>query len=291
MIYLAESGSTKCDAVILDNEGQEISRFKHMGFNPYFHSSQLISRELSMVREVNLYADKITAVYFYGAGCSSQSLNAIVEEGLASVFKNAKISVDHDLLACVYSTLEEEGPCVSCILGTGSNSVYYDGKKVNEEVPALGYVLGDEGSASQIGKKLISNFLYKTMPLDLSEDFAKTFDSTKDTIISNVYSRPNANVYLGRFAPFADKHKNNPFVKDLVYQGFKEFIDIHVLCYKNIHNLPIHFVGSIAYHFRDLLKSALCDANLKLGKIVQKPIDGLIQYHIKHIFTNSSSLK
>ncbi len=279
MILIAESGSTKCDAVFLDDSGKEISRFRMMGFNPYFHTSPFISENALLVDEIMKYKDQTTHVFFYGAGCSSQRLNLVISEGLSPVFPNAKIMVDHDLKACAYSTYDGE-PSISCILGTGSNSVYFDGHDIAEEVPALAFILGDEGSASYIGKKLISGFLYKKMPQDLADDFFNTYKLTKDIVIDKVYAQDHANVFLGSLAPFAHKNIKNPFVYEIVAEGFRKFLETHVLCFPQAKNVEVNFVGSIAYHFQDVLVDLLKSMDLKLGRIIRRPLDGLINYHL-----------
>lgn len=288
MILIAESGSTKCDAVFLDNTGKELSRFRMMGFNPYFHSVEFISEQALLVEEIAKYRIETTHIFFYGAGCSSPGLNKIISTGLEPVFPNAEILVDHDLKACAYSTYIGD-PSINCILGTGSNSVYFDGSNVSEEVPSLAFILGDEGSASFIGKKLISSFLYKKMPKDLADDFFNTYGLTKDAVIDRVYAKPNANVFLGSLAPFAHKHINKPFIYNIVSDGFRQFIEIHVLCFPQAKNVSVNFVGSVAYHFQVVLEELMNDMGLKMGQIIRRPLDGLINYHLTQL-PNSKQL-
>lgn len=290
MIYLAESGSTKCDALFLTNEGEEVVRIKTMGFNPYFHSAQLIHRELSKVPEVKKYADQVDHVFFYGAGCSAPQLNAIVEKGLSKVYKNAQVRVDHDLVAAGYATYSGE-PAITCILGTGSNSVFFDGENSREEVPALAFILGDEGSASYFGKRIVADYLYKKMPQEAREDFYNTYHLSKDDIIDRVYNKPGANVFLADFAPFVTGHIDSPYFQEIVHQGFRAFIDTHVLCFPEAPKVPIHFVGSVAYHLSDILMAEIDWAGLRAGNIVQKPLEGLIEYHRKHLWPEASAYK
>lgn len=290
MIYLAESGSTKCDALFLTNEGEEVIRFKTMGFNPYFHSADLIHRELSKVPEVIEYADQVDHVFFYGAGCSAPRLNAIVEDGLSQVFQSAQVRVNHDLVAAGYATYSGE-PAITCILGTGSNSVFFDGENIREEVPALAFILGDEGSASYFGKRVVADYLYKKMPAAAREDFYHTYQLTKDNIIDRVYNKPGANVFLANFAPFVSRHIDSPYFQEMVHQGFRDFIETHVLCYPEADEVPVHFVGSVAYHLSDILMMEIDRAGLKAGNIVQKPLEGLIEYHRKHLWPEASAYK
>lgn len=282
MIFIAESGSTKCDAVFVKEDGSEVTRINTMGFNPFFHTSAFIQQELSTVAEINTYGSEVTRVFFYGAGCSSPALNKIVAKGLEKAFPNADILVDHDLKSCAYATYGGN-PAISCILGTGSNSVYYDGKTISEEVPALAYILGDEGSASYLGKKLLAAYLYKHLPQVIHDDFADTYNLSKDEILDSVYTKPNANVFLAGFAPFYSKHIDHPFMWEIVFTGFRNFLQTHALCYPNAREVELNFVGSIAYYFKDVLEAAVNHLDLRMGNIVQKPLDGLIKYHLEYI--------
>ena len=282
MILIAESGSTKCDWVALNPDGSEFKRFSTMGFNPYFHSAPFMHEELSGNGVVSTIHGSVDFVYFYGAGASSESLKDIIHDGLKRVFKNATINVDHDLVASAYSTYTGE-PAITCILGTGSNSCYFDGETVSDEVPALAYILGDEGSASFIGKRLVSDFLYKRLPEEMAVDFFDTYGLDKDEIVTSVYNKPNANVYLSSFSRFAGKHMEHPYVKTIVREGFVKFADIHIGCFAKATEVPVHFVGSVGAIFHEILKEVLEERGFRLGQIMRKPVDGLIKYHLKYL--------
>jgi N-acetylglucosamine kinase-like BadF-type ATPase len=161
--------------------------------------------------------------------------------------------------------------------------VYFDGNDISEKVPALAFILGDEGSASNIGKKLVASYLYKKMPEAARIDFYKTYGLDKDAIIDHVYTKPHANVFLASLAPFAKKHIEDPFFFNLVREGFLSFLEIHVQCFPESKNVPVHFVGSVAYHFREVLACAMDELKLKMGRMIQKPLDGLLGYHIQHL--------
>ncbi len=282
MILIGESGSTKCDWVVLKSNGTEHKRFSTMGFNPYFHSASFINEELSENEMVKTIYNQVKYVYFYGAGASSESLKDIVKDGLQRVLPNADVNVDHDLVASAYSTYTGE-PAITCIIGTGSNSCFFDGTELSEEVPALGYILGDEGSASFIGKRLVSDFLYKKLPAEIAEDFFKTYRLDKDEIITSVYNKPNANVSLASFSRFAGKHIEHPYVKQIVREGFVKFTDIHIACFDNCKTVPVHFVGSVGAIFHEILEKVLEERGMHIGQIVRKPLDGLIKYHLEHL--------
>lgn len=276
MILVADSGSTKSDWVVID--GTNKFYYNTMGLNPFFHNEDVVFNALRENEELYNLRDRISVLYFYGAGCSSDKLKSIIFAGLKRVFSNANIIVDHDLNACAYATYEGE-PSISCIIGTGSNSCYFDGNSVHEVIPALGYVLGDEGSGTYFGKKLLSNYLYDRLPKQIHTAFYEETGLTKDDIISKVYMHEGANVFLASFMKFIVKHAQDPYIKNMIFEGFKHFIDIHVLCYPNGKDVKVHFVGSIAALFHEELQNACKFHGVQLGKTIQKPIDGLVQYH------------
>lgn len=285
MILIGESGSTKCDWVVLNNTtGEEVDSFTTMGFNPYFHSAEFVYQQLGENDVAAEWQNIITKVYFYGAGCSTTPLKAIVKRGLTTFFQKAAVLVDHDLNAAAYATYDGE-PEVVCILGTGSNSCFFDGTDVTEEVPALAYVLGDEGSASWLGKKLLAAFLYKKLPLEIHQDFERTYGIGKDDIITAVYNKPHANVYLAGFSRFVGKHAQHPYFIDLVRAGFNEFAAVHICCYPQAVQgaAKVNFVGSVAFHFQTILEAVLQEKGLQFGRVIAKPADALVHYHIKYL--------
>lgn len=278
MILIADSGSTKCDWILIDGE-ETILECSSMGFNPYFHDEAIIASELSAKSELMKYAPQVETLFFYGAGCSSPDLNLVVEKALKSLFYAAQIFVDHDLNGAAMATYDGE-PEIACILGTGSNSCYFDGHQVSEAVPALAYILGDEGSGSYYGKQLLASYLYKQLPTELAEDFDATYGIGKDEIIENVYMKPNANVYLASFMRFFSQHRDHPWVQKRILAGMKHFLSIHVCCYDNFENITVNFVGSVAYYFEKPLRTAARSLGITVGRIVKKPIHGLARYHL-----------
>ena len=280
MIIIVESGSTKADWILLNGDGSECKRWNLMGFNPYFHSSATVEDALNSHHEIAQYAHDVEQVWFYGAGCSSDKLNAVIEKGLKRVFTRASIHVDHDLKAAAYATYAGQ-PHIACIIGTGSNSCFFDGQTIREEVPALAYVLGDEGSASYIGKRLVADFIYGRLPKALMADFSEQYDTDKTEILQHVYNQPHANVYLASFSTFAGQHTDDPYIQALVKSGFDQFIDIHVCCFPEaLAGAPVNFVGSVAKAFEPLLK-ACCEArNLNYGRTQAKPVNLLVDYHL-----------
>jgi N-acetylglucosamine kinase-like BadF-type ATPase len=282
MILIADSGSTKCDWVAIQKSGEEVLRTLTMGFNPYFHSQATISTAIKQNEQLSSLQNEVEAIYYYGAGCSSKELNHIVEVALRVSFPNAMVYVDHDLLGAAYAAYQGE-PNVTCILGTGSNSCLFDGESLTESVPALGFILGDEGSGSYFGKKLIAAHLYGNLPTDVNEDFKRIYGLTMQEIVTNVYVKPHANVYLASFVRFISGYKNLPFFKEMLHNGMKEFLATHVLCYPEAKDLKVNFVGSVAFHFNEAIHSAAQDLGLTIGEIIQRPVDELVNYHKKYI--------
>lgn len=282
MILLADSGSTKCDWLIMNEDFTEADRALTMGFNPYFHSEAVISTAIKQNEKLSAIKEKVSHIYYYGAGCSSEELNGIVKRALRERFPNAEILVDHDLLGAAYSTYDGN-PSITCILGTGSNSCYFDGENLISLTPGLGYILGDEGSGSFFGKKLITNYLYKSLPEEIYEDFKKRYELTEAIVVENVYVKPNANVYLASFVRYLSDWKDHPYIKKMLHEGMVEFITAHVLCFKEARDVEINVVGSVGYHFQESFKSALKQLGLKEGKFIQKPLDGLVNFHKSNI--------
>jgi len=278
MILVADSGSSKTDWMgYLD--GETIS-FNTSGINPYFLSEQDIIKLISKNEIIAPYTNSVKEIYFFGAGCSSPDKHEVISNGLSSVFPNAFIAVDHDLLGSVYATCgDTEG--LNCILGTGSNICYFDGKKIHAGHHGLGYVLGDEGSGTFFGKKVLLSYLYKKMPDDLSIEFKKMFPTEKDQVITNVYQKPFPNIYLASFSRFMASHSAHPFIQDILKTGFQEFVNSNIKDYPNYKSLPCHFVGSIAYYYQDVLRLVLEENGIKVGKILQKPIEDLFSFILK----------
>ncbi len=288
MILVIDSGSTKSDWVFVESDGNWIDSYKTIGFNPFFHSSEFIETEIRKNKSLEGISQKVSEIYYYGAGCSSPYFNGIVKEALLRVFPKASISVDHDLTAAAYATYTGS-PGIACILGTGSNSCLFDGNSIYEEVPALGYILGDEGSGSYFGKKLLTSFLYKQLPQPISDDLIREFNLTKAEIFNKVYQTPHANVYLASFTRFIAKYKADPFIKEMLHQGMKDFLRVHVCGFKNFENIKAHFVGSIAFYFDESLHSAAQELGVNMGSIIKSPIQNLLQYHIKYVFNKEGN--
>ncbi|MFV0238211.1 MAG: BadF/BadG/BcrA/BcrD ATPase family protein [Flavobacteriales bacterium] len=290
MIAIVDSGSTKSDWIILEKEGEEVFRTKTMGFNPYFLNSKDIIKELKNNESLMEIVDNLTHIFFYGAGCSAPHLNKIVEDALKATFSKAEIIVDHDLLGAAYAAYNGK-PAVVCILGTGSNSCYFDGNTLREETPSLAFILGDEGSGNNLGKRLLQAYFLKKMPKHLSRAFDERYGITINDLNENVYKSKFANKYLATFSRFVADHKYEPFIQKLVYESLREFFINQVLPYPEARNSEINFIGSVAYYYEETLKSVAAEFHLNIGVVVRKPIDSLVQYHKLYILPDLNQVK
>lgn len=276
MILIADSGSTKCDWVVVDKG--EKTYTKTIGFNPFFHSAEYIRNRILEDQVLSDMATRVTEIYYYGAGCSSPMRNSIVEDALTFCFPNAhNINVKEDILGAAIATSGDSSGIV-CILGTGSNSCYYDGNNIDEEYPALGYILGDEGSGAYIGKKLLTKYLYKSLPSDLHEAF-EGLGLTEQELIFKVYNQPHANVFLASLMKFMAPYEKHPYIQNLVYESFKEFAEVHIKCFSNYKDTPVSFLGSIAYFFQDQLNLVAKEFGFSIGMVLRQPIHRLSEYH------------
>lgn len=273
---IADSGSTKAEWCLLDGKKRKL--FLTQGLSPYFLSSEQI--EYIIVHELKTKMRNINPaeVYFYGTGCSNTDNVKIVKKAIERVFTNAKVVVDHDLMGAAKALCGKEKG-VACILGTGSNSCYYNGKRIVKNSPGLGYALGDEGSGAYLGKKVIQYYLYNTFDADLMDRFNAKFNTNSNEILDAVYKKPLPNRYLASYAIFLAENRGHFMIENIIEDGFNDFFFNHIYKYRESWTMPINFVGSIAYGFKDVLKD-MCNAyELQLGKVIKKPMDGLIKFH------------
>ncbi|MDN3550777.1 BadF/BadG/BcrA/BcrD ATPase family protein [Mucilaginibacter aquaedulcis] len=280
MILVADSGSSKTDWLLTTPQQESIS-FKTTGLNPYFLTEKEIAKVIQdQVPEMVAYANDITEIYFFGAGCSSPDRHEIVSNAISQLFNKAFISVDSDLLGCAYATCgHEKGLC--CVMGTGSNISFFDGENIHDGQHGLGFVLGDEGAGTWFGKALITDFLYGNMPADISEKFDKEYGINKEIVIKNVYQKPNANTYLATFSKFVSEIKTTPYGQALLEKGLLEFIESNIKSYPEYHRYKCHFVGSIAYFFAEELTELCHKQGVKTGKIIKQPINDLMAFILK----------
>lgn len=282
MIIIADSGSTKCDWVVINKEGNEVLRSRTIGLSPYFVTSEQIEKELAKNFELLQISSKITHVFFYGAGCSSNELKNIIRKGIKPIFPTAEVNIEHDLLGAAYAAYNGK-PSIVCILGTGSNSCYFDGKKLREETPSLSYVLGDEGGGVDLGKRLIKSYFLKQMPQKLSDAFKERYDLTVADVNKSINMKPRPNTYLASYNRFILDHKNEVFIQKLIYDSLKSFFTNHITAYAEAPKSELNFIGSIAQYYKDILETVAAEFRLKVANIIHRPIDNLVQYHIKYV--------
>lgn len=278
MLLFTDGGSTKCDWVGLDNSKNVVFKTTTQGLNPTVLKSSEITQILNTSEALQKIKNKVKKVDFYGAGCSTKKAVSKLETILESFFLKANIQVKEDLYAAVYAVTTT--PAIVCILGTGANSCMFTGKTIKSPIPALGYLLMDDGSGNYIGKQLLRDYFFKNMPKVLRIKFEKQFNLSPQFIKEQLYNSPNPNAFLASFSKFVFEETGKAdYFKNLLTQGFSLFIKNHVLCFKKSNTLPIHFVGSIAYFGKDILLECLKNYNLQPGIIIQKPIEGLISYY------------
>lgn len=276
MILIADSGSTKTDWRLVD--GLNVTSISTIGFNPYHISSNQIYDELNSKEELKEISNSVSHIYFYGAGCSTTEKKEIISKALSSFFCNAKIEVEHDMLAAARATCGNEAG-ITAILGTGSNSCVYDGENIVENIPALGYILGDEGGGVDIGKALIKLYLNKELPENLINEFENEYSYRLNSILNSIYNKPLPNRFLAQFAKFVKKYENEPILDSFVKNSFRNFFDLTICKYLNHKEYKLYFVGSIGDVFQKQLYFVAEEKGLKIEKIIKTPIEELVSFH------------
>lgn len=278
MILIADCGSTKIDWCLIEN-GKVAKQVFTSGINALLMGEEQIRQTIAdeLVPEIKGY--EIGSVYYYGAGCLFDDICANVRRAIAANIPSAKtIEVDTDLLAAARA-LCGKNPGIACIMGTGSNSCYYDGVKIVDNVSPLGYILGDEGSGAVLGKLLVGDVLKNQLPAALCEKFLKKYDLDRQKIIEGVYKKPAANRFLASLSPFLIENIEEPAVHRLVLNAFKAFFVRNIENYEGYKTMPVSFVGSVAYYYRDVLEEAASSLGIKIGTVIKSPMEGLIKYH------------
>lgn len=275
-ILIAESGSTKTDWCLL--HGNTKRSFKTQGINPYF----LLENEILSIFENELKIDRnktaIDEIHFYGAGMNSSDKKKQIEKCLKIHFKIKNIHSYSDLVASARATCGHQKG-ISCILGTGSNSCYFDGKKMGFKTPALGFILGDEGGGTHLGKKILQYYLHDIFDKELKTKFESRYDFSKEIILENLYQKPLANRYLASFASFVFENRGHYMIENIAEDCLNDFFIHHLIRYPNIHKMPVHFSGSVAFFLKDIIKNLTEQYDIQLGVIIQKPMKGLIAFH------------
>ncbi len=289
MILIADSGSTKTHWCLLTASGQFSECFTD-GLNPFQQTPDAIKNSISsqLLPQISsfLWSGTVTAIYFYGAGCTPEK-SSLVEEAIKANFKKTStVEVYSDMVGAARGLLLKNSG-IACILGTGSNSCLYNGKEIVKNVPALGFILGDEGSGAVLGKRLVADLLKNQLSEELKEKFLKQYDLTQAIIIENVYRKAFPNRYLANLSRFCAENIDNQQIYNLVYDHFNQFVVRNLKQYYidehqqpiPYENLPVGFIGSIAFYYQEILRKVLQDNGLIVAQILQSPMDGLRAYH------------
>jgi len=279
MILIADSGSTKTDFVALDNNGKKLFSIETSGLNPeVLDKTEIISR-ISKKNAIQESKNRIEKLFFYSAGCGTSRMKNQLYSAFSQYFPNAKISVLEDTYAAVYSTNPTKEKAIIGILGTGSNCSYFDGKKLHQKVESLGYLAMDDASGNRFGRKLIRKYYFNRMPKHLAQLFSTQYDLDPDVIKENFYKKTRPNAYLASFTKFLIQHKSDPFCQKIIANEFESFVKNYIKQFDDYKKVSVHFTGSIAYFLKEELQETLDKHNIKLGNVLQKPMDGLIEYH------------
>jgi glucosamine kinase len=273
---IAESGSSKTDWRLLEEDGKIIS-FTTTGLNPFYQSIEEIDLVLgnSPLPEISPAIDKL---FFYGAGCLSGVAHEKMRAALGQLVAIEKVRVSDDLMAAARACLRNQAG-IACILGTGSNSCFYDGTDIIRQIPAMGFILGDEGSGAVMGRKLVNAYFKEDLPRDLKELFFSRYHLNLEDLLMRVYREPFPNRYLAGFTYFLAENQNHPWIYSFLKESLQEFIRKNVARYSDYRKYPVSFTGSVAGVFRNILEVILREEQITAGVIIEKPIDALVEYH------------
>ena len=275
MRLIADSGSTKVDwrAIHRDNSVQEITT---AGINPFFQTEEQIVYELRQNLQPQI-SSTVNEIHFYGAGVSSPEKIKVLQDCFRKIFPQARTSAYSDLLAAARALCGRKAG-IAAILGTGANSCFYNGNEIVDNVPACGFILGDEGSGAVLGKKFVSDFLKRQLPPELSKLASEKYDLSYNSVVERVYKQPFPNRYLATFSVFLNENKDNPYVINLLRTSFEEFFRRNIMHYDYKKN-SVNIVGSVAYHYSDIIADVAQGLKIKIGNIIKSPINGLVEYH------------
>ena len=282
MILIVDSGSTKCDWVSVDENGNQLlEKIRTKGLNPAILKEKKLFKIINKQTELKKHKDEVTHVYFYGAGCGTEKPRLQLKMVLESIFSKATVEVKEDTFAAVRATISEPNEAaVVCILGTGSNCSYYDGEELHQRVSSLGYTLMDDASGNYYGKQLIRDYYFNHMPENIKVSFAEKYNLDADFIKYNLYKQPNPNAYLASFAEFMFLNKESDYIKTLIKKGLKLFSKNMIFQFKDeLKSVPVHFAGSIAFFSENEIREVANELGYKVGNIVRRPIEGLVSYH------------
>jgi N-acetylglucosamine kinase-like BadF-type ATPase len=286
MILIVDSGSTKSDWIAIDSNGKQLlEKQRTKGLNPEILTEKKLKKTIYKNEVLKENSTTVSHVFFYGAGCGTDRGKEIVFNALTEVFPKATVKVDEDTMAAVYGTINHiNEAAVVCILGTGSNCSYYDGKKLHQRVQSLGYILMDDASGNYFGKQLIRDYYFKKMPENIKIAFETKFNLEADYIKYNIYKQPNPNAYLANFAEFMFLNKDSDYILELIKKGIRIFVENYIMQYKEeLKTVPVHFAGSIAFFSKNEITEVAQEMGFTVGNFERRPIEGLVKHHIKNL--------
>ena len=290
MILIVDSGSTKSDWIAIDSKtgNHFFERQRTSGLNPAIISKFEAIDIINKNKIITNHRFRVEHVFFYGAGCGTAEASRMLKNVLKSIFSNAKVSVKEDTYAAVFSTIDSEAsPAVVCILGTGSNCTYFDGKKAQQRVVSLGYSVMDDASGNYFGRQLLRDYYFDFMPHDFKLIFETRYNINADYIKKNLYKKPNPNAYLSKFAEFLVLNRESDYVQSVIKKGLRSFVRTMILQYKHeIKTVPVHFAGSIAFFLQEEIKEIAVEFGFKIGNFQRRPIEGLVDFHINQVTNN-----
>jgi len=282
MKLIVDSGSTKTDWIAINDNGEKIFQTQTLGLNPQVLSEHILEERIRNNYEIYQSRKDFSDIYFYGAGCGTEPPKKLIKKVFSPIFNNASFVIKEDTHAAVYACCKPGEKAIVSILGTGSNCSYFDGNNIHQKVTSLGYILMDDASGNYFGRQLLRDYYFNNMPQELQIKFKNEFNLEAELIKDHLYKKPNPNTYLAKFAKFLVENKDLKYSKELIAKGFNLFINNQILQFENFSKIPLHFVGSIGFHLEEDLKYCLKNRGLICGKILKKPIDGLVAFHKNH---------
>jgi N-acetylglucosamine kinase-like BadF-type ATPase len=279
MKLLVDSGSTKADWISINETGKILFTTQSLGLNPEVLNKDQIIERLDDKFDISHNKEEVSHLFFYGAGCGTDRMKNFLTEVFQVYFPNAHVVINEDTYAAVYATTPREEKAIVSILGTGSNCSYFDGKVLHQKVQSLGYMCMDDCSGNRFGRHMLRSYFFNQMPKDLAQEFEKKFNVDIDAVKQNLYKEPNPNAYLATFAKFLIKHKETAFCRKYIFREMEEFVLSYIMQFENHKEVPLHFVGSIAFYLKEELQEVCDKHGLILGNVLRRPIDGLIEFH------------
>ncbi len=279
MKIIVDSGSTKTDWIAIDDGGNKLFETQTLGLNPQVLTEYILEERIINNYDLYQVRKEVTKIYFYGAGCGTEPPKQLLKKVFTPIFVNADLNIKEDTYAAVYSCCKPGEKAIVSIIGTGSNCSYFDGNKIHQKVTSLGYVLMDDASGNYFGRQLLRDYYFNIMPKELGIKFENKFNLKAEVIKDSLYKKPNPNTYLAKFAKFLIENKDLKYSKELIKKGFTLFIENQINQFENSNEVSLHFVGSVGFYLQENLKKVLESRGLKIGKVIKKPIDGLVSYH------------